>query len=133
MPSVKIDVALGELLDKITVLEIKAERIPTPEARANVERELKLLSDVARDVIPDDAEMADLKGRLKDANRKIWDVVDEMHTFETNADYGAAFVQCARTAYLVNDERAAVKRAINVRLGSLIIEEKFYTADNRKE
>ena len=132
MPSVKIDVALGELLDKITVLEIKAEIITAPEALANVTRELDLLNGVARDVIPDDVEIAGLKARLKDANRRIWDVVDEMHTFEVNADYGPAFVHCARTAYLVNDERAAVKRAINTRLGSLIVEEKFYSVDGAK-
>ncbi len=129
MPSVKIDVAIGELLDKITVLEIKAELITAPDARANVERELGLLSEVARDVIPDDPEIAQLKHRLKEANRRIWDVVDEMHTFEANTDYGPEFVQCARTAYVVNDERASIKRAINIRLGSLIVEEKFYTAD----
>jgi hypothetical protein len=129
MASVKIDVALGELLDKITVLEIKEERMTSESQLANVRTELALLREVARNVIPDTPEVASLVADLKEANRQIWDVVDDLHTCEVNQSFGDDFIRFARTAYLVNDKRADAKRAINLLLGSLIVEEKFYSAD----
>ena len=128
MPSVKVDVSIGELVDKITVLEIKAEHIKAAEQRSNVERELELLRSVAADVVPDTGETRDLIARLKKANEILWNVVDDLHTCEAGKDFGPGFVELARTAYLVNDERADIKRAINHLLKSTLVEEKFYTS-----
>lgn len=121
-----VPVSPGELLDKITILRIKAERIAEPGKRANVATELALLEEVAAAHVPADAEIARLVGELRSVNETLWTVEDDLRDLERAQDFGPRFVALARSVYVTNDRRAALKRAINDRLGSRIVEEKSY-------
>lgn len=123
-----VPVSAGELLDKITILQIKRERIHDAAQRANVERELALLSDVASRELPASSELAQLEAELKAINETLWDLENTVRAHEKSQDFGEAFVRAARSIYAGNDRRAAVKRHINVLLGSLIVEEKSHGA-----
>ncbi len=118
-------VSWGELIDKITILEIKAERIAEPAARANVARELALLRDVAAPV-GDQPGLAALVDRLRAVNLALWRIEDDIREKEAMAEFDDAFVALARAVYLTNDERAAIKRRINAALRSELVEEKFH-------
>ena len=120
-----VPVSWGELLDKITILEIKRARIERPHALANVEREHRALSEAAARVIGIDG-LAPLLQRLKRVNEILWDVEDAIREQEADARFGTRFVALARSVYKTNDERAAIKRAINALLRSELIEEKSY-------
>ncbi len=115
----------GEVIDKITILEIKVARLPTEAARANAAKELKLLRDVAAPVLAN-AEIADLVARLKTLNELLWDTEDRIREHERAANFDSAFIALARAVYHNNDERGAVKRELNLALGSVLIEEKSY-------
>lgn len=121
-------IAPGELIDKITILEIKAERIADPSRRANVTHELDLLRAVRDRSLPDAPSIDDLKGELKAVNEALWEIEDDIRDCERVSDFGPRFVSLARSVYRTNDRRAALKRAINERLGSEIMEEKSYSA-----
>jgi len=123
---VLIPVAYGELIDKITILEIKAERLEDATKRANVERELALLREIwARD--PKSAiDISDLQARLHAINARLWDIEEGKRACEREQRFDASFIELARQVYFGNDERARIKRAINERLGSSIVEEKSY-------
>ena len=120
-----IPTSWGELLDKITILEIKLERLPTEAARANAARELELLNSAAAPVIAQ-PEIADLRARLKAVNESLWETEDRIRQHERAADFGASFIELARAVYHRNDERGRIKRQINLALGSVLIEEKSY-------
>lgn len=122
-----IPVSWGELLDKITILEIKRQRIAEPAARANVEKEHRLLCDAAGSVLDDD-EVAALVDQLRSVNRSLWGIEDAIRAQEAAEDFGPRFTALARAVYTANDRRAALKRAINVMLNSAIVEEKSYGA-----
>jgi len=122
-----IDVAPGELLDKISILEIKAERISDPEKLTNVRHELGLYQATARDGIPASDELASLARALKTANEALWEIEDDIRDCEARGDFGDRFVELARSVYRTNDQRADIKRRINLLCGSSIIEEKSYT------
>ena len=124
--SIQIPVSYGELIDKITILEIKFVRINDPAKRANVERELAELTDVWRNagVPPERIEQA--RQRLKATNERLWDIEDAIREKEAAKAFDAEFTELARSVYLTNDERAALKRDINERLGSTLVEEKSY-------
>ncbi len=124
-----VPVSWGELLDKITILEIKCERIASPDARANVENERRMLADAAAQVIGI-AGIAPLLQRLKRVNETLWEVEDAIREQEADARFGPRFVALARSVYRTNDERAALKRAINALLGSELVEEKSYAASD---
>lgn len=124
--SIAIEVAPGELLDKLTILEIKSERIADPAKLANVRTELATLAASRKLAIPDSPELAELCGRLKAVNQTLWDVEDEIRLCERDRDFGERFVDLARSVYRHNDRRAAIKRQINELLGSRLIEEKDY-------
>lgn len=116
----------GEFLDKLTILEIKSERMTDPAKLANVRRELELLRDTwaasplaGRDVA---ALVADLKG----VNEALWDIEDRIRLKEAARAFDGEFVELARSVYRTNDRRAAIKRELNVALGSELIEEKSY-------
>lgn len=121
----QVPVSWGELLDKITILEIKRARIADAAARANVVKEYGLLSAISGDVMRHD-DILPLLRRLKAVNEDLWDIEDAIREEEAKADFGARFVRIARSVYKKNDERAALKRAINVSLGSALVEEKSY-------
>lgn len=126
MPSLKIDVAPGELLDKITILEIKIERIQDPAKLQNVRFEYGILQDFYQVNLPENAELQTLRAELKAVNEIIWQVEDDIRDHERRQDFGPSFVELARAVYHNNDRRAALKRAVNLLLDSALIEEKSY-------
>jgi tetratricopeptide (TPR) repeat protein len=127
-PSVVIEAAPGELIDKITILEIKTERIQDPEKLRNVRTELATLRSARdRTILPSEP-LAALTAELKSVNEALWTIEDEVRTCEREGDFGPKFVELARSVYKNNDHRAALKRQINERLGSRILEEKSYAA-----
>lgn len=126
MSTISIPVSYGELIDKITILEIKAERIGDAAKRANVRIELDLLNATWE---ADPASRTDIggeRGRLRAVNEALWDIEDRIRVKEKAKAFDAEFVELARSVYVTNDERAAIKRAINDKLGSTLVEEKSY-------
>ncbi len=121
-----VEVAPGELLDKLTILEIKAERITEAAKLRNVRTELAELAAVRREALPDSPELAELIGSLKEVNGRLWDIEDAIRRCEQEQDFGPRFVELARSVYRENDCRAALKRQINELLNSRLIEEKSY-------
>ncbi|OYW25759.1 MAG: hypothetical protein B7Z44_18110 [Caulobacter sp. 12-67-6] len=119
-------VSAGELIDKITILRVKAERIGDPAKEANVRKELALLEATASAHIPSTVEMDRLTADLQAVNAALWDVEDGKRDCERRQDFGPDFVALARRVYIENDQRAAIKRAINAAAGSDIVEEKSY-------
>jgi hypothetical protein len=115
----------GELIDKITILEIKVDRLTGEQARANAARELGLLREIAGPVLAHGATLA-LVVRLKVLNETLWEIEDRIRDHERAGNFDAAFVALARAVYHRNDERGAVKRELNLALGSELIEEKSY-------
>lgn len=126
--SPSVPVSWGELLDKITILEIKCARIARPEARANVAREYALLRDIAADAMRRPG-VASLLGELKSVNEELWDIEDDIREKEAEAQFGPDFISLARSVYRQNDRRADLKRAINLCLCSDLVEEKSYRAN----
>lgn len=124
--SIQIPISYGELIDKITILEIKFARIDDSAKRANVERELAVLSDVWQRADVDPARIKEPREQLKAINERLWDIEDAIREKEAARTFDHGFVQLARSVYLTNDERAALKRLINERLGSDLVEEKSY-------
>ncbi|MFC3167998.1 DUF6165 family protein [Paracoccus fontiphilus] len=120
-------ISWGELLDKITILEIKSARIGDPAARANVDRELALLRDVAAPVLTQPG-LGALVEDLRRVNGALWRIEDDIRAKEAAARFDAEFIGLARAVYLTNDERAALKREINVLLRSELVEEKCHAA-----
>jgi hypothetical protein len=116
-------ISWGEMVDKITILELKADRLADAAALANVRRELALLRALEPEPI---GPLAELRARLAAVNARLWDVEDRLREKEAAGDFGLEFVELARSVYRSNDERAAIKREINLALGSSLIEEKSY-------
>jgi hypothetical protein len=127
LPTPSVPVSWGELLDKITILEIKDQRIPDPAAHAHVAKELAALSTIAGAVLAR-ADIPPLLAELRQVNEQLWAIEDAIRLKEAHHRFGSGFVRLARAIYRRNDERAAIKRAINERLGSELIEEKSYAA-----
>ena len=126
MGTVKVDVAPGELIDKITILLIKSERMDDPDKIANVQLELDILQAIHESSIPGSPPLDGLTAKLKRVNEALWEIEDDIRDCEAERDFGDTFVQLARSVYRTNDERAQLKRDINVLLGSQILEEKSY-------
>ncbi len=119
-------VSAGELIDKITILRVKAMRIGDPVKEANVQTELALLEETAARELPHSSELEDLITELTEINAALWDIEDGKRDCERRQDFGPKFVELARRVYIDNDRRAAVKRQVNVLVGSDIVEEKSY-------
>jgi len=115
----------GELIDKITILEIKVERLSTEQARANAAKELALLREIAKPALAG-KEISALVARLKSVNETLWEIEDRIRDHERSGTFDEAFIGLARSVYKRNDERGQVKRALNLALGSGLIEEKSY-------
>ena len=126
MGTVTVDVAPGELIDKITILLIKSERMDDPDKIANVRLELDILQAIHESSIPGSPALDGLTAKLKRVNEALWEIEDDIRACEAKRDFGNTFVQLARSVYRTNDERAQLKRDINVLLGSQILEEKSY-------
>jgi hypothetical protein len=131
--ALNIEVSAGEFLDKLTILEIKAERIKDTAKLENVEKELKLLRETWTACGLNRQDISSLLKDLKDVNKALWDVEDRIRLKEAKQDFGAEFVELARSVYRQNDRRAAIKRELNRILGSSLVEEKSYPEYDRPE
>lgn len=126
MMELMVPVSAGELIDKITILEIKSERITDADKLANVLRERDALIEVRDDAIASGREIERLTSDLRRVNEKLWDVEDAIRRCEAADDFGPQFVLLARDVYVTNDRRAALKKEINLLTGSALVEEKSY-------
>ena len=120
------EISAGELIDKITILEIKKTKITNKEKLNDIEKELSSLSKTLEKFIPDQNKIKNLSNELKEINLKLWDIEDGKRTAEKNNDFGEKFIELARNVYKFNDKRAKIKLAINNFLGSNIKETKSY-------
>ena len=127
-PAPLIPVSWGELIDKITILQIKCARFRGEAVLANVGRELEALSAIATPVLADDETANRLMARLKVLNETLWDLEIGVRAKEAAKSFDAEFVELARAIYKRNGERAALKRQLSLQLGSELIEEKNYTS-----
>ena len=125
---VQVPVSWGEMLDKITILEIKSEQIKDAGKLMNIRRELEELCRTRDELIVMPDEVRAMVAELKHINQKLWIVEDDLRDCERKKDFGTKFVELARAVYYTNDERAAIKREINDALGSALVEEKSYAA-----
>ena len=126
MKQILIPISPGELLDKITILEIKSERIESSEKKANVNKELEMLNKVWSDSVDEDSALASMRSELKSINESLWDIEDDIRDEERNKRFTERFIELARSVYVTNDQRADVKKRINLHLKSDIVEEKSY-------
>lgn len=124
--SITVDVSPGELIDKITILEIKLERIEDADKLANVKLEWETLRAARDGALKPSDELERLSAELREANERLWEIEDDIRDCERNKDFGDASVELARNVYKTNDKCAALKREINELLGSSLIEEKSY-------
>lgn len=127
--SPSVPVSWGELLDKISILEIKRGRIRQADARANVAKEYERLRSIAFHAMRQDG-IAPLLEELKAVNEDLWDIENAIREQEAKAQFDSEFVRLARSVYMKNDRRADLKRAINLQLHSDLIEEKSYYTGN---
>ena len=124
---VLIEVGPGELIDKITILRIKSERMSDAAKLANVRHELDVLEKARAENLADSAELRQLEAALKEVNEALWVIEDDIRQCEADQDFGTKFIELARAVYKQNDKRAALKKEINLLTGSSIVEEKSYT------
>lgn len=127
--TIRIDVAPGELIDKITILEIKAARVRDPQKLANIRRELEALAGARDASIRSSDEIARLTSELRKTNEALWDIEDDIRRCEQRQEFATEFIKLARAVYTTNDLRADLKRQINLALQSDLIEEKSYCVD----
>jgi hypothetical protein len=126
MTDILVPISPGELLDKITILRIKCARITDAAKLANVRLELSRLERSWAASVPADADLRAEEEELAGVNAALWDIEDRIRDHESEQRFDAGFIELARSVYLRNDERAAIKRRINVKLASELIEEKSY-------
>ena len=127
MDKILTEISAGELLDKISILEIKIEKIKNPELKKQVEKEFEVLNANKEKSIKMTSEIEKLYLKLKETNLKLWKIEDEIRNCEKNSDFKENFVKLARSVYFNNDTRSSLKLSINQKLGSNIIEVKEYT------
>ena len=121
-------IAVGELIDKIVILEIKATRITDPDKLGEISKELTLLSQIDYGAAECRSEIAALKHELRQVNEALWDIEDRIRDCEREQEFGAQFVQLARAVYKTNDRRSVLKRRINELTRSAIVETKAHPA-----
>jgi hypothetical protein len=126
MQEISVPISPGELLDKITILRIKSARMQDAAKLANVRRELELLERTWREALPAGIDVRADEQALEGVNAKLWEVEDLLRDLEAEKRFDAKFIELARAVYFTNDERAAIKKRINIKLGSALVEEKSY-------
>jgi len=131
MAELLVPISPGELIDKITILEIKSQRMTDAAKLHNVRTELSMLSDTWRASAFSATDIGAEWAGLRDVNGKLWDIEDRIRDKERDGLFDGEFIELARAVYVTNDERAAIKKAINTKLGSALVEEKSY-ADYKK-
>jgi hypothetical protein len=126
MDIIQVPVSPGEVLDKITILEIKSERISDTDKVANVKRELELLSASWLKAVDEDDTVRRIHSELKTINEALWEIEDDIRDKERAREFDQVFIDLARSVYVTNDQRANAKKELNIYLGSEIVEEKSY-------
>ena len=126
MEQIQVPISPGELLDKITILEIKSERMTDAEKLANVRRELALLNETWSATVRTDETVERIHNELKTINEALWEIEDDIRDKERVKEFDDRFVELARSVYFTNDKRADAKKELNTYLGSEIVEEKSY-------
>ncbi|MCP4047208.1 MAG: hypothetical protein GY732_14625 [Gammaproteobacteria bacterium] len=126
MDIIHVPVSPGEVLDKITILEIKSERISDAGKLVNVKRELELLTASWKKSVEEDETVGAIHAKLKSINEDLWEIEDDIRDKERAREFDQVFIDLARSVYVTNDRRADAKKELNVYLGSEIIEEKSY-------
>ena len=126
MDKILAEISAGELIDKITILEIKKEKISNKEKLIEVDKELISLNETLKKSINDESKILSFKNDLKNINLKLWDIEDGKRLAEKNSQFYEKFIELARNVYKFNDERAKIKLAINNALGSNIKEVNSY-------
>ena len=121
-----VEVGAGELIDKITILVIKAEKISDPAKLANIRREMDALSTAKQSLVDKYPSVEILEGQLKAVNEALWIIEDDIRECESRKDFGPVFIELARSVYFQNDKRAELKKKINLLCEASIIEEKSY-------
>ncbi len=134
MPEITVPISPGELIDKLTILDIKLERINDKQKLANVKTERDLLERVWASSSYAGAEIvSEKRAELRKINEKLWVIEDELRLKESKAEFDEEFIELARSVYFTNDRRARVKRDINIGVGSDLVEEKSYQDYTRRE
>jgi hypothetical protein len=118
---IEVPVSIGEVIDKITILQIKQEKITDLAKQKNVSKELQLLQSRVPVNVPHE-----LVSVLKQVNERLWNIEEQIRVHEKNLDFGSEFIGLARSVYIINDQRAEIKKQINLATGSELIEEKSY-------
>ena len=124
--TIEVAVSPGELIDKISILQIKSERIADSEKLKNVMHAFKILQDARHASLAQSNELSRLESELKAINEALWDIEDEIRACEAAKDFGPRFIELARSVYKTNDRRAATKKKIDELFGSALTEEKSY-------
>ncbi|MGB5210497.1 MAG: DUF6165 family protein [Gammaproteobacteria bacterium] len=126
MSEIRIPISVGELIDKLTILEIKSERIGRAGQLANVHRELEQLTRIWENSALSDQDIESARKELKSVNEFLWEIEDKIRLKEIDGVFDEGFIELARSVYVQNDRRAAIKRRINLETGSELVEEKSY-------
>ena len=125
--SIKVELSVGELIDKISILQIKAERIVDRSKLENINKELDVLMSLWKDSTNSNNNLESEINELKAINEELWDIEDKIRDKERNQVFDKGFIELARAVYITNDKRANIKRIINSKTGSELIEEKSYS------
>jgi hypothetical protein len=125
---IEVPISVGELVDKVTILSIKSEKIADADKRANIGREFAALEGVLKPLLATSPALAALQAELRTINEALWQIEDDIRDCERRRDFGERFITLARSVYQTNDRRAAVKRQIDELMGSEIVEEKSYAS-----
>jgi len=133
MMDILVPTSPGELIDKLTILQLKSEKITDLGKHANVLHEQSVLKAIATKALPKRPDLQVLWDRLYQINSDLWAIEDDIRKCEARSDFGPAFIALARAVYVTNDERAAVKKEINLLLGSDLVEEKSYAGSRGAE
>ena len=124
--TIKVELSYGEMLDKITILQIKSERMTDATKVANVMKELNLLNELWKSDENSSIDISEEIAGLKRINEALWEIEDDIRDKERAKEFDEKFVELARAVYVTNDQRADIKKVINVKLGSDLVEEKSY-------
>ncbi len=128
MNKILVEVSVGELLDKITILEIKKEKIKDPEKLKFIDSEYNVLKEQLNKNVKNNEKLKNFFQSLKEINSKLWDIEDDKRMCEKNSDFGEKFIKLSRYVHFLNDERAKIKLEVNNLTGSKIKEIKEYTS-----
>jgi hypothetical protein len=132
-PAPKVQISWGELIDKVTILEIKVQRLNSRTASENVRCELASLDSIANLIFSERPDLQPLKQQLKLVNQTLWDLEDKIRAKEAARSFDQQFIELARSVYINNDKRGELKRQINALLDSELVEEKQYTSYSTKD